>query len=184
MPPHKLAALRSAVSDKASKEAQRISWEMLRKAINGLVNKVNVGNMANILPELFHENLVRGRGLLCRSVMKAQLASPGFTHIYAALVAVVNTKLPEFGELVLTRVVIQFRRAFKRNNKIVAVGLAKFIAHLVNQQVAHELLALQVWRPCSAGIAPLLWASMSHLPPPLHPVFRAALDPPTGAANG
>lgn len=36
--------------------------------------------------------------------MKAQLASPGFTHIYAALVAVVNTKLPEVGELLLKRV--------------------------------------------------------------------------------
>ena len=39
-----------------------------------------------------------------RAVMKAQLASPGFTHIYAALVAVVNTKLPEVGELLLKRV--------------------------------------------------------------------------------
>jgi hypothetical protein len=45
-----------------------------------------------------------GRGLFVRAVMKAQLASPGFTHIYAALVAVVNTKLPEVGELLLKRV--------------------------------------------------------------------------------
>lgn len=37
-----------------------------------------------IIPELFQENLVRGRGLFVRAVMKAQMASPGFTHIYAA----------------------------------------------------------------------------------------------------
>lgn len=63
-----------------------------------------MANIANIVPELFQENLIRGRGLFVRAVMKAQLASPGFTHIYAALVAVVNTKLPEVGELLLKRV--------------------------------------------------------------------------------
>ena len=34
------------------------------------------------------QNLVRGRGLLCRSLMKSQMASPTFTPVYAALVAV------------------------------------------------------------------------------------------------
>jgi hypothetical protein len=33
------------------------------------------------------------RGLLARSVMQAQAASPTFTHVYAALVAIVNTKV-------------------------------------------------------------------------------------------
>lgn len=128
---------------------------------------MNVGNIKNIIPELLQENLVRGRGLFCRAVMKAQLASPGFTHIYSALVAVINTKMPELGELLLKRVVVQFRRAYKRNDKvrvpcaaaaaaaastpaltprcqIVATALAKFVAHLVNQQVAHEVVALQL----------------------------------------
>ena len=52
--------------------------------------------------------------------------------------------MPENGELIVKRIVVAFRRAFKRNDKIVAVGLAKFIAHLVNYQVANELLALQL----------------------------------------
>ncbi|KAG2792357.1 Pre-mRNA-splicing factor [Phytophthora cactorum] len=76
--------------------------------------------------------------------MKAQLASPGFTHIYAALVAVINTKMPENGELLVKRVIFRFRRAFKRGDKVVAIALVRFIAHLVNQQVVHELLALEV----------------------------------------
>lgn len=88
-----------------------------------------------IAPELFQLNLVRGRGLFARAVMKAQLASPGFTPVFAALVAVVNTKLPENGELILKRVIVAFRRAYKRRDKVVATALAKFIAHLVNQQV-------------------------------------------------
>lgn len=49
------------------------------------------------------QNLVRGRGLFCRSMMKSQLASPSFSPVYAALTAVVNTKFPEIGELLLGR---------------------------------------------------------------------------------
>lgn len=62
-----------------------------------------MSNIKAILPELFSENLIRGRGLFCRSMMKAQMASPAFSSIYAALVAVVNTKFPEIGDLLLNR---------------------------------------------------------------------------------
>lgn len=34
--------------------------------------------------------------------------------------------------------------AFKRNNKIVCMAVTKMIAHLINQQVVHELLALEL----------------------------------------
>uniref|UniRef100_H3GAH5 MI domain-containing protein n=1 Tax=Phytophthora ramorum TaxID=164328 RepID=H3GAH5_PHYRM len=147
MPPFKLAQLRQQQEKDltvSSETTQRRTWDALRKSLNGLINKVNVANLGHILPELFQENLVRARGLLVRGIMKAQLASPGFTHIYAALVAVLNTKMPENGELLVRRVVFRFRRAFKRGDKVVAIALVRFIAHLVNQQVVHELLALEV----------------------------------------
>lgn len=35
--------------------------------------------------------------------MKSQMASPTFSNIYAALVAIINTKFPELGELLLTQ---------------------------------------------------------------------------------
>ena len=44
-----------------SVEYQRISWEALKKSINGLVNKVNVSNIEFIVREVFQENIVRGR---------------------------------------------------------------------------------------------------------------------------
>ena len=81
-------------------------WEMLRKSINGIVNKVNVANIQNIILELFNENLLRGRGLLCKAVLKAQMASPNFTHVYAALVGVLNTKLPEVVKMLVSRVIV------------------------------------------------------------------------------
>jgi len=144
IPPFKMARLMQDIEDKTSPEYQRQTWEALRKSINGLVNKVNVSNIKNLVEELFQENLVRGRGLFARSVIRAQMASPGFTHVFAGLVAVINSKLPEMGDLILRRVILQFRRAYKRNDKIVTTAAIKFMAHLVNQKVVSELLALHV----------------------------------------
>ncbi|KAM2899378.1 hypothetical protein FF1_005617 [Malus domestica] len=111
IPPFKLARMMKEVEDKSSVQYQRLTWDALRKSINGLVNK---------------------------------MASPGFTDVFAALVAVVNTKFPEVGELLLRRIVLQLKRAFKRNDKPQLLAAVKFIAHLVNQQVAHEIIALEL----------------------------------------
>ncbi|KAH0608608.1 uncharacterized protein H6S33_001742 [Morchella sextelata] len=144
IPPARLRALQAQITDKNSKEYQRMAWEALKKSINGLINKVNVSNIKHIVPELFGENLIRGRGLYCRSIMKAQAASLPFTAIYAAMTAIVNTKLPQVGELLLNRLVVQFRKAFKRNDKAVCLSSTTFIAHLCNQQVANEILAIEI----------------------------------------
>lgn len=121
IPPARLRAMQAAASqDKSSPEYQRITWDALRKSITGIVNRVNIANIKQIVPELFAENLIRGRGLFARSIMKAQAASLPFTPVFAAVVAIINTKLPQVGELVLTRLISQFRRAFKRNDKVSA----------------------------------------------------------------
>ncbi|KAK4956002.1 pre-mRNA-splicing factor cwc22 [Elasticomyces elasticus] len=144
IPPARLKALQAQITDKTSKEYQRMAWEALKKSINGLINKVNVSNIKHIVPELFNENLVRGRGLFCRSIMKAQAVSLPFTPVLAAMAAIVNTKLPQVGELLVNRLIIQFRKAFKRNDKSVCNSATTFLAHLINQQVAHEMLAAQI----------------------------------------
>lgn len=94
--------------------------------------------------------------------MKAQAASLPFTPIFAALVAVINTKMPQVGELVVIRLMSQFRRAFKRNDKVrllwvltkhsgsdgnikvICRSSASFLAHLVNQRVVHEFAAVEI----------------------------------------
>ncbi|RKF57207.1 Pre-mRNA-splicing factor cwc22 [Golovinomyces cichoracearum] len=144
IPPARLRALQSQITDKTSKEYQRMAWEALKKSINGLINKVNISNIKHIVPELFGENLIRGRGLFCRSIMKAQAASLPFTPIYAAMAAIVNTKLPNVGELLLKRLLVQFKKGFKRNDKAVCLSATTFIAHLCNQQVANEVVAAQI----------------------------------------
>ncbi|KAK5646767.1 hypothetical protein RI129_005231 [Pyrocoelia pectoralis] len=136
--------MQAEITDKTSTAYQRIAWEALKKSIHGCINKVNTSNIGIIARELLHENIVRGRGLLCKSIIQAQSASPTFTHVYAALVAVINSKFPNIGELLLRRLVLQFKRGFKQNNKIICITAVSFIAHLVNQRVAHEILALEI----------------------------------------
>ncbi|CEH12961.1 spliceosome-related protein [Ceraceosorus bombacis] len=147
IPPARLKALmaEAAAADSGSVEYQRMSWDALKKSITGLVNKVAEDNIKHIVPELFGgANLIRGRGLFCRSIMKAQQLSLVYTPTFAALAAIVNTKLPMIGELLVTRLVSQFRRSFKRNDKPVCSATATFLAHLVNQRVVHEVLALEI----------------------------------------
>lgn len=144
IPPARLRMMQAQITDKSSMAYQRLAWEALKKSIHGHINKINVGNIGIIIKELLKENVVRGRGLLCRSVIQAQAASPTFTNVYAALVAAVNSRFPNIGELLLKRLVIQFKRGFKRNDKSICISSASFIAHLVNQRVAHEILALEL----------------------------------------
>lgn len=144
IPPAKLRMLQAEITDKNTAAYQRIAWEALKKSIHGYINKVNVDNIGIITRELLKENIIRGRGLLCRSIIQAQAASPTFTHVYAALVAIINSKFPNIGELLLRRLVIQFKRGFRRNDKNICISSTRFIAHLVNQRVAHEILALEI----------------------------------------
>jgi pre-mRNA-splicing factor CWC22 len=143
VPPHKRKREDNSI-DKFGEAQQRLSFESLRRYLNGVVNKANGGNIVTVLPELFKENLVRGRGLLCRALLSAQEASPSYTPVYASLISVINAKLPEVGELLVKRVVSGFRDSFSQSNKLKSVALARFLAHLVNQRVCHELIALQI----------------------------------------
>lgn len=144
IPPAKLRMMQAEITDKSSVSYQKIAWEALKKSINGYINKVNVSNLKIIILELLKENLVRGRGVLVRSMMQAQAVSPTFTHVYAAVAAIINTKFPQICELLLRRLIIQFRKGYRRNDKLSCVSSTRFIAHLVNQKVAHEVLALEI----------------------------------------
>ncbi|CAI9581723.1 unnamed protein product, partial [Staurois parvus] len=144
IPPAKLRMMQEQITDKSSLAYQRMSWEALKKSINGLINKVNVSNIGNIIQELLQENIIRGRGLLARSVLQAQSASPIFTHVYAAVVAIINSKFPMIGELILKRLILNFRKGYRRNDKQLCLTASKFVAHLINQNVAHEVLSLEM----------------------------------------
>lgn len=144
IPPAKLRLMQAGITDKSSAAYQRIAWEALKKSIHGHINKINTSNISIITKELLRENIIRGRGLICKSIIQAQAASPTFTNVYACLVAIINSRFPSIGELLLKRLILQFKRGFQRSSKQVCISAVTFVAHLVNQRVAHEILALEV----------------------------------------
>jgi pre-mRNA-splicing factor CWC22 len=52
--------------------------------------------------------------------------------------------MPEIGELLIKRLILQFRRAYKRNAKSVCLASTNFLAHLANQQVVGVIIPLQI----------------------------------------
>ncbi|GFP90834.1 pre-mRNA-splicing factor cwc22 homolog [Phtheirospermum japonicum] len=144
IPPFKLARTMKDINDKSSLEYQRSTWDALKKSINGLMNRVNASNIKSIILELFAENLIRGKGTFCRCCMRSQMLSPQLTDVFAALVAVVNTKFPKIGNLLLRRILYELMRSHERNDKPRLLAGVKFIAHLLNQRVIHELIVLEL----------------------------------------
>ncbi|VDN04481.1 unnamed protein product [Thelazia callipaeda] len=144
IPPAKLKMMQEQITDKNSEQYQRLNWERLKKRIHGQVNKANTSNLLNVIRDLLHENIIRGRGLLARSIIQAQSYSPTFSNVYSAMVAIINSHFPNIGMLIIHRLLIQFKRCYKRNDKNSTVTISKFIAHLINQQVIHEILALEM----------------------------------------
>ena len=50
-----VAQMMREANDKVGPQYQRMTWDALRKSLNGLINKVNVKNIKEILPEIFSE---------------------------------------------------------------------------------------------------------------------------------
>ncbi|KAL7469430.1 hypothetical protein ACHAXS_009689 [Conticribra weissflogii] len=124
---------------------QRQSWENLKRTINGTINRLSPQTIKPLIHSLFQNaNLVRGRGILARSLLRASQASPQYSPTYAALMAVINTKLPECGELLLVRAILAFRRGYKTRDRNVVSSTLALLGHLFNQGMAHELLSLQI----------------------------------------
>ncbi|CAF1526389.1 unnamed protein product [Rotaria sordida] len=104
-PPAKLHLVQTSLTDSSTIEYQRLEWENLKKTIIGRLNKVNTSNLPLIISELFQYNIVRGRGLFARGIIEAQIASPFYTPVSAALVSVINSKIPQIGDLVVKQLI-------------------------------------------------------------------------------
>ncbi len=92
-------------------------------------------NLSIIIRQLLQNNIVRGRGILARTIIKAQIASPINTNVYAALVCIINKTFPQIGELISKRLISSFRRTYQLNDKSNCLASVKFVAHLINQNI-------------------------------------------------
>ena len=178
---------RSSLSSLSSESFQKDMWEALRRSLVAIVNKVSINNMEVIAVECLRENLIRGRGLLCRALMRAQEANPGMSAIFACLVAIINKELPIVGELLVKRLVWRWTKCFKRRDKPGMLNSGIFLAHLVIQRVQADLLLLKMLSCylCSEKTTPddieiataLIRVSFKYLEANNAAAFRVILDP-------
>lgn len=147
IPPFKLKEFYTSliqVKNHNDQDYQMMMWEMLKKSINGIVNKVNISNIKEVSLELFNENLFRGRGLLVKAIMKSQQASLQYTNVYACLVGIINSKFPDIGRILVNRYIVMFQKNYKRNNKLQIQTSLEMIAHLINQQVISDVIGFEI----------------------------------------
>ena len=65
-------------NDKVGPQYQRMTWDALRKSLNGLINKVNVKNIKEILPEIFSE--VQSATAQCQACFKSHCFAFQMSH--------------------------------------------------------------------------------------------------------
>lgn len=142
VPPAK--RLKQEKLDVGSEEYQRLQWDHNKRKITGLINRANVSNVTTIVKELFKCNLIRYKGLFASALIKAQETSPVYSDVYAALLAIINSRIKNLGILTINRLILQYRIAFVNNNKPKCMAIVRFFAHLTNQDVIHEVLGFQL----------------------------------------
>lgn len=186
VPPAK--RVKSEKFDVGSEEYQRFQWDDNKKRITGLINRASSSNVTVIVKELFKCNLIRYKGLFVSALLKAQETSPVFTEVYAALLGIINSRIRTIGVLLVNRLILQYRAAFVNNNKAKCLTSVRFIAHLTNQNIVHEVLGFQLINhlidkptPSSIEIAISFirecGAKLDELNPPyLFEVFRTLRD--------
>ncbi|KAI2510656.1 Domain in DAP-5 [Fragilaria crotonensis] len=139
------AAQQLVPTKERSSAIQQQTWNDQKRVIHGTINRLNESTIKPLIHDLFRKvNLLRLRGILAKHLLQAALTSTQYSAVYAALVAVLNTKLPEVGELVLKRSILSFRRHYRRREKSQCLAMAVFMGHLFHQAVVHELLILQI----------------------------------------
>lgn len=127
-----------------NREHQKKLWDRLEKNIRGEINKLNFSNIEQVLINILKNNIIRGRGILANCIIRAQLSSHSYTAVICYLSAIINCNIPDFGSLLLRRLINQFRISYSKGDKYVCKHTLLFLAQLINQKVVHELIALQI----------------------------------------
>lgn len=120
----------------------------MKKQINGIINMVNRDNVPFCAKALFRLNLIRARAILVKIMMRAQLASPDLSPVFACLISVIGSRLPQVTELLVARLIAQLKAAYAHQDRVLCFATARFIAHLFNQQVVTDLLLLEFLTTC------------------------------------
>eukprot|EP00758_Cryptobia_borreli_P001235 Tbor_TRINITY_DN2055_c0_g1::TRINITY_DN2055_c0_g1_i1::g.12126::m.12126/K13100/CWC22; pre-mRNA-splicing factor CWC22 len=109
---------------------QRKEWNALSRRIIGAVNRASPSNFTDCAASILRRNIIRGKGIYCKAVMRMQEENPQLSEVFCALTSVINRHFPEVGALLVKRLVIQWRRYYRRKNLPGIQSTGKFINNL------------------------------------------------------
>lgn len=132
-----------SLNNQLEEEKQRIDWMSLKSSIFDEIKRCNTSNLREVIVNLFKLNLLRGRGILVKYIMRAQFRHKNLTSVYAALVSVLNSKIPDIGELLLSRLILLYRKSYVGGSRKCLLS-SLFITQLVNQKVCSDIVLLQI----------------------------------------
>ncbi|GIY40763.1 hypothetical protein CEXT_803651 [Caerostris extrusa] len=72
-----------------------MAWKKFKENIS-LINKLQFYNVNKIALQIIQEKVFRGRGIVAKTIIQAQKASPQLSSLYAILIALVNSKVRPF----------------------------------------------------------------------------------------
>lgn len=143
IPPHRRHE-EEDVTDVSTEGYQRAAWQALSRTVTGIINRVTAENVQDSATQLFRENLVRGRGLLARSLMRAQQMAPDLSPVLCSLVSRINKDVPHVVLLLCQRLVVNWQRAYLRKDWQYLENLSRFLACLYMFQVIEVDVIYQV----------------------------------------
>ncbi|EDO18792.1 hypothetical protein Kpol_1028p67 [Vanderwaltozyma polyspora DSM 70294] len=124
-------------------ELQRENWSLLKDQIEYIIGNADEMNIMESFKQLFEVNVLVGQRLLVDSILKNQLKKD-IPVVYALLVALINSEMPEMGLLMTKESIALFIKGYNNMNNLETFTMATFIAQLFNYEVVHEIVILQI----------------------------------------
>lgn len=148
VPPHKLnefyLSLQSE-TNKQNEDYQKIMWNLTKKSINGIINKLNFSNITEIAYELFNENLFRAKGLLANSIIKSQIYCPLYSNVFCSLISIINSKFPDIVRIIINRYIKLFQNEYRKKNVLLLDSILRLFAHMINQSIISSIMIYEIY---------------------------------------
>ena len=79
-----------------------------------------------------------------RLQLRAKIPTPGNSDSTPLIITIIIVfQFPQTGELIVKRLIIQFRKGYRRSDKSLCMSASRFVAHLINQRVVSILLPVK-----------------------------------------
>lgn len=131
------------MDENTSKDLQENNWGAVGSHIERVIRNLNEYNLVDSFKSLLDVNVVRGRKLVVRYILKYQTQNDHST-IYAAFSSMFNAELPEFGEILTQEATARFIDAYREMDNRKAMVMIKFLGECFNYEIIHEIVVLQL----------------------------------------